>query len=135
MYKKYVPPAVTRTEFSAYSSLQSDAPVIEWILERLERKESPQGLKVIEEELHWLGQESITYERLLRAIAVELRRPHPRIESVAEGVYWLADQRTPIGWTLFGDKRMLPCFYREYPPDISWEELDKPGNILPPPGK
>jgi hypothetical protein len=104
-------------------------------LERLERKESPQGLNVIEEELHWLGQNSITHERLLHAVAVELRRAHPRIESVAEGVYWFAEKRTPQGWTLFGDMRMLPCFYREYPPDISWERLDEPGNILPPPQK
>jgi hypothetical protein len=90
-------------------------------------------LKVIEQELHWLGQESITHERLLHAVAFELRKRQPRIESVAEGVYWFASKRTPIGWTLFGDKRMLPCFYREYPPDISWEELDEPENILPPP--
>jgi hypothetical protein len=135
MYEKYIPPAVTRTEFGDYSSLQSDAPVIEWILERLERKKSPQGLKVIEEELHWLGQKSITRERLLHAVAIELRRPHPRIESVGDGVYWFADKRPPLGWTLFGDKRMLPCFYREYPPDISWEKLDEPENILPSPKK
>ena len=135
MYKKHAPPAVTRTEISDYSSLQSNAPVIEWILERLERKESPQGLKVIAEELHWLGQGSITHERLLHAVAVELRRPHPRIEAVAEGVYWFADKRTPVGWTLFGDRRMLPCFYREYPPEISWEKLDEPENILPSPEK
>jgi hypothetical protein len=126
---------VLDTVLEDYSSLRTAAPVIDWILERLERKQSPQGLKVIEEELHWLGQKSITHERLLHAVAAELRRPHPRIESVAEGVYWFADKRTPVGWTLFGDKRMLPCFYREYPPDISWEKLDEPENILPAPKK
>ena len=134
-FRKSPPPMVLDTVLEDYSSLRTAAPVIDWILERLERKQSPQGLKVIEEELHWLGQKSITHERLLHAVAAELRRPHPRIESVAEGVYWFADKRTPVGWTLFGDKRMLPCFYREYPPDISWEKLDEPENILPAPKK
>lgn len=135
MYKKYVPPPVVRTEIRDYSSLPSGAPVIEWILERLERKGSPQGLKVIAEELQWMGQDSMTHERLLHAVTVELRKPQPRIESVAEGVYWFAGKRTPVGWSLFGDKRMLPCFYREYPPEISWEKLDEPENILPAPQK
>jgi hypothetical protein len=86
MYKKSVPPAVVCTRISDYSSLQSGAPVIEWILERSERKNSPQGLKVSAEELHWLGHGSITHERFLHAVAVEFRRPHPRIENVAQGV-------------------------------------------------
>src|SRR6185312_298152 len=27
--------------------------------------------------------------------------------------------------------RMLPCSYREYLPAISWEDIDRPGIILP----
>jgi hypothetical protein len=108
---------------------------MDWILERIERKSSPQGLNVIAEELRWLGQEAITHEKLVQAVANELKKPHPRIEAVAEGVYWVAGKSTPTGWSLFGDLRMLPCFYREYPPDITWEEIDRPDNILPSPRK
>jgi hypothetical protein len=108
---------------------------MDWILERLERKNSPQGLNVIAEELQWLGQTTITHERLVAAVTSELRRPRPRIEAVAEEVYWIAGQCTPSGWSLFRDRRMLPCFYREYPPDISWEEIDSPANILPSPSR
>jgi hypothetical protein len=92
-------------------------------------------LNVIAEELRWLGQAAITHEKLLQAVSAELKKPRPRIEAVAEGVYWIAGKTTPPGWSLFGDLRMLPCFYREYPPDISWEEIDNPENILPPPSK
>lgn len=116
-----------------YSSLCTGAPVMDWILERLERKNSPQGLNVIAEELRWLGQPAITHEKLVQAVSLEMKRARPRIEAVAEGVYWIAGKCTPPGWNLFGDRRMLPCFYREYPPDISWEHLDQPENILPSP--
>jgi len=133
IFRKTAPPRVSSTELRDYSTLSGSAPVIEWILERIERKSSPQGLNVIAEELRWLGQASITHERLVQAVAVELRKPHPRIEAVAEGVYWIAGKCTPPGWSLFRDMRMLPCFYREYPPDISWEEIDRPENILPSP--
>ena len=134
-FRKVPPPAVVKTVMEEYSRLETGAPVMDWILERLERKNSPQGLKVIAEELQWLGQNSITHEKLLHAVLIEMKKPRPRIEAVAEGVYWIAGKCTPVGWSLFGDRRMLPCFYREYPPDISWDELDRPDNILPSPCK
>jgi hypothetical protein len=122
-------------ELSNFSTLTSDAPVMDRILERIERKCCPQGLNVISEELRWMGQDSMTYEKLLQAVQIELRKPCPRIQSVAEGVYWFAGKNVPTGWSLYRDRRMLPCFYREYPPAISWDELDRPENILPSPGK
>jgi hypothetical protein len=87
------------------------------------------------EELQWMGDHSITYEKLLQAVRAELNDPHPRIRRVAEGVYWFKDAEIPLGWSLYGDRRMLPCFYRRYPPQISWDELDLPENLLPPPSK
>ena len=134
-FRKVPPPLVVQTEMKEYSQLHSGASIIEWVVERIERKNSPQGLKVIAEELHWLGQTSLTYERLVQAVALEMKKPRPRIEAVAEGVYWFAGKCTPLGWSLFGDRRMLPCFYREYPPDITWDEIDRPENILPSPLK
>ena len=127
--------AVNSTELSNFSALTPGAPAMDWILERIERKCCPQGLNVISEELLWMGQGSMTHERLLHAVRVELKKPCPRIQSVAEGVYWFADKNIPTGWSLYGDRRMLPCFYREYPPVISWDKLDQPENILPPPSK
>ena len=47
-----------------HSDLPRGASVMEWILERMERKCCPQGLNVIAEELRWMGQESMTYEKL-----------------------------------------------------------------------
>lgn len=135
VYKKVAPPLVASTEMNDHSSVKNGAPVMEWILERIERKCCPQGLNIIAEELHWMGQESMTYDKLRQAVGVELRKSHPRIQSVSEGVYWFADKNIPVGWSLYGDRRMLPCFYREYPPIISWDELDQPDNILPRPGK
>ncbi len=126
---------VSSTELSSFSVLGSDAPAIDWILERIERKCCPQGLNVISEELRWMGRDSMTYDKLSQAVRLEMRKPRPRIQSVAEGIYWFADKNVPAGWSLYGDRRMLPCFYREYPPAISWDELDQPENILPPPGK
>jgi hypothetical protein len=105
------------------------------VLERLEHKCCPQGLHVILEELRWLGDRSLTYEQLSHAVKTDLRGPRPRIRRVAEGVYWFAQLDIPLGWSLFGDRRMLPCFYRRYPPAISWEELDLPENVLPPPAR
>ncbi len=132
-FRKPAPPVVLSTIMDEYSSLPSGAPVMDWILERLERKNSPQGLNVIAEELRWLGQGSITHEKLVQAVTLEMKRPKPRIEAVAEGVYWVAGKCTPPGWSLFRDRRMLPCFYRQYPPDIPWDEIDRPENILPSP--
>ncbi len=134
-FRKSPPPMVVSTVMEEYSSLHTGAPLMDWIMERLERKNSPQGLKVMAEELHWLGQVSITHEKLVQAVSLEMKKPKPRIEAVAEGVYWIAGKCTPPGWSLFGDRRMLPCFYREYPPDISWEQIDQPENILPSPVK
>ncbi|HEX6880631.1 MAG TPA: hypothetical protein VF135_09730 [Terriglobales bacterium] len=132
-FRKPPPPEVLSTVLEEYSRLRSGAPVMDWILERLEHKNSPQGLNVIAEELRWLGQGSITHEKLVQAVSAEMRKARPRIEAVAEEVYWVAGKCTPPGWSLFGDRRMLPCFYREYPPDISWEQIDRPENILPSP--
>lgn len=132
-FRKPPPPVVFSTVMEEYSSLRTGASIMDWILERLERKNSPQGLNVIAEELRWLGQDSITHEKLVQAVSLEMKRPRPRIEAIAEQVYWIAGKCTPPGWSLFGDRRMLPCFYREYPPDISWERLDQPENILPSP--
>ena len=105
------------------------------VLERLEQKCCPQGLHVIVEELQWMGYPSMTYEKLWQAVCAELNNARPRIRRVAEGVYWFAESDIPLGWSLFGDKRMLPCFYRRYPPAISWDDLDQPENLLPPPPK
>lgn len=107
--------------------------MIEMILERLRFKGCPQGLNVIGEELQWMGRTSITHEGLRLAVRRELRMPHPRIRVIAEGVYWFSKDNVPVGWSLFLDRRMLPCFYRQYPPAITWEDLDKPENILPKP--
>jgi hypothetical protein len=107
--------------------------MIETILERLRFKGCPQGLNVMTEELRWMGRSSITRGGLERTVRAELRMRHPRICRVAEGVYWFADQNVPVGWSLFLDQRMLPCFYRVYPPAIPWEDLDKAENILPHP--
>ena len=103
------------------------------VLERLEQKCCPQGLHVIFEELRWMGDRTMTYEQLSDAVHSDLRATHPRIRRVAEGVYWFAELDIPLGWSLFRDRRMLPCFYRRYPPAISWEDLDLPENVLPPP--
>lgn len=132
-FHKSPAPVVISTVMEEYSSLHTGAPLMDWILERLERKNSPQGLKVIAEELRWLGQVSITHEKLVQAVSLEMKKPKPRIEAVAEGVYWFAGKCKPPGWSVFWDRRMLPCFYREYPPDISWERIDEPENILPSP--
>ena len=105
------------------------------VLERLQYKSCPQGLHVMAEELQWMGDSAMTHEVLGRAVQAELRRPNPRIQVVAQGVYWFSDVRVPLTWSLYGDSRMLPCFYRRYPPAISWEEVDQPDNLLPPPGK
>ncbi len=134
-FQKVKPPPALPTEMSDHTALKAGASVIDWILERIERKCCPQGLNVIAEELQWLGKPEITHEKLVLAVAAELRKPHPRIEAVAEGIYWYKDKSVPAGWSMFNDKRMLPCFYREYPPEISWEEFDRPENILPPPAK
>ncbi len=132
-FRKPAPPEVVSTVLEEYSTMRSGAPVMDWILDRLEHKNSPQGLNVIAEELRWLGQGSITHEKLVQAVSLEMKKARPRIEAVAEGVYWMAGKCTPPGWSLFGDRRMLPCFYREYPPDIPWEQIDLPENILPSP--
>lgn len=108
-------------------------PAMTYVLERLEQKCCPQGLHVIVEELQWMGHRCMTYEKLWDAVRAELRATHPRIRRVAEGVYWFAQSDIPLGWSLFRDKRMLPCFYRRYPPAISWEDIDLPENLLPPP--
>ena len=108
-------------------------PTIRLVLDRLEQKCCPQGLHVILEELRWMGDRSITYEELWQAVRTELHAAHPRIRRVAEGVYWFAQTDIPLGWSLFADRRMLPCFYRRYPPAISWDDLDLPENVLPPP--
>ena len=110
-------------------------PPMRWVLERLEQKRCPQGLHVMLEELQWMGERSLTYEKLWHAVRTELRAAHPRIRRVAEGIYWFADADIPPGWSLFRDRRMLPCFYRRYPPAIPWDELDLPENLLPPPHK
>lgn len=132
-FSKVRPPMVTCTDMQDHSALKASASAIDFIIERIERKCCPQGLNVIAEELKWMGQSQLTLERLQQAVALELRKPHPRIETVAEGVYWFANKSTPPGWSLYSDRRMLPCFYREYPPDISWDDLDRPENILPSP--
>lgn len=106
---------------------------IKRVLERLEQKGCPQGLHVMVEELQWLGDRSMTYEKLWHAVRTELSESHPRIRRVAEGVYWFADTEVPVGWSLYADRRMLPCFYRKYPPQISWDDIDLPENVLPPP--
>lgn len=108
-------------------------PAITLVLERLEQKCCPQGLHVMLEELRWMGERSMTYEKLWDAVRADLRAANPRIRRVAEGVYWFAKLEIPLGWSLFRDRRMLPCFYRRYPPAISWEDLDLPDNLLPPP--
>ncbi|MGZ4839277.1 MAG: hypothetical protein ACXVZR_12075 [Terriglobales bacterium] len=105
------------------------------VLERLEQKCCPQGLHVMVEELQWMGERSLTCEKMWDAVRTELRHPKPRIRRVAEGVYWFADAEIPLGWSLYRDRRMLPCFYRRYPPQISWDDLDRPENLLPPPPK
>jgi hypothetical protein len=110
-------------------------PVIDLIFERLQFKHCPQGLNVMAEELRWMGQSSMTYDKLWQAVRAELRRRYPRLNPVAEGVYWFADRSIPAGWSLFHDRRMLPCFYRQYPPAIAWDDIDKPENILPRPDK
>lgn len=110
-------------------------PVIDLIFARLEIKCCPQGLNVMAEELRWMGDSSATYDRLWQAVRAEMRTPHPRLSRVAEGVYWFADRCIPANWSLFGDRRMLPCFYRQYPPAISWDDIDKPENLLAPPSK
>ncbi len=115
------------------AAAHKQAPPMKRLLERLEQKCCPQGLHVILEELRWMGDRSMTYEQLSDAVLTDLRAPHPRIRRVAEGVYWFAELDIPLGWSLFRDKRMLPCFYRKYPPAISWEDLDLPENVLPPP--
>lgn len=86
------------------------------------------------EELQWMGAGALTCDQLRAAVRAEMRRPRPRIQRVAENVYWFMDRDIPLGWSLYRDRRMLPCFYRVYPPAISWDDLDRPENILPPPG-
>lgn len=118
-----------RSQMNALSWTRT--PVINWILERIDYKGCPQGLHVMAEELEWMEVASVNYDRLKRAADVELRKANPRIKRVAEGVYWFAERQVPVGWSLYRDQRMLPCFYRKYPPAISWEDIDKPANILP----
>jgi len=115
------------------AGLNAKAPVIEWVLERLSSKGCPQGLNVMAEELRWLGLQSVTYVKLLNAVNAEMGKPQSRIARLSEGVYWFSDKSTPSGWSRELDLRMLPCFYRRYPPDISWNELDNAENILPTP--
>ncbi|HEX8924868.1 MAG TPA: hypothetical protein VF786_03700 [Terriglobales bacterium] len=122
-----------RAENSHSLTLKVDTPAIEWVLERLAFKCCPQGLNVMAEELRWLGLESMTQEKLILAINAELKRPRPRVQRISDAVYWFSDERPPAGWSLYGDLRMLPCFYRRYPPSISWEELDTEENRLPRP--
>jgi hypothetical protein len=120
---------------SSHSARRNGTAIMRRVLERLERKCCPQGLHVMVEELQWMGERSITYEKLLHAVRAELQDYHPRIRRVAEGVYWFSDAQIPLGWSIYGDRRMLPCFYRKYPPEISWDDLDLPENLLPPPRK
>src|SRR5579862_6171508 len=51
-----------------------------------------------------------------RAADVELRRANPGIKRVAEAICCFAEGLVPVGWSLYCDPRMLPCFDREYPP-------------------
>lgn len=120
---------------SSPSVCKHPAAIMLRVLERLEQKCCPQGLHVMVEELQWLGERSVTYDKLWHAVCAELRHPHPRIRRVAEGIYWFTDADIPIGWSLYRDRRMLPCFYRKYPPEVSWDDLDLPENVLPPPRK
>jgi hypothetical protein len=110
-------------------------PVLSRIFERLEAKSCPQGLNVMAEEFKWLGDTELTHEKLEHAVRTEMNKARPRLKLIVEGVYWFSDRNIPIGWSLFGDRRMLPCFYREYPPRVSWDDLDRPENILPAPPK
>jgi hypothetical protein len=105
--------------------------LINLVVERIERKCCPQGLNVVAEELRWMGMTSITSEQLRSAVRHDKTSPHPKLKSVAQDIYWLSDRNLPVGWSLYLDLRMLPCFYRLYPPQISWDDLDNPGNILP----
>ena len=118
---------------SGLSAQRRGSAILARVLERFEHKRCPQGLHVIAEELQWMGERSITYEKVLEAIRAELKNARPRVRRVAEGVYWFADAEIPLGWSLYRDRRMLPCFYRKYPPEISWEDVDLPDNLLPPP--
>jgi|SRR5579872_4876070 len=118
-----------RSQMNTFSRART--PVINWILERIDYKGCPQGLHVMADELEWMEVASVNYDRLKRAADIELRRANPRIMRVAEDIYWFAERQVPVGWSLYQDQRMLPCFYRKYPPAISWEDIDKPGNILP----
>jgi hypothetical protein len=120
---------------SSHASGRDAAAIMASILKRLEEKCCPQGLHVMVEELQWMGDRLLTYEKVLKAVRAELKRARPRIRRVAEGVYWFADAEIPLGWSLYRDRRMLPCFYRRYPPEISWEDLDLPENLLPQPPK
>ncbi|MDR3762700.1 MAG: hypothetical protein P4M01_01255 [Acidobacteriota bacterium] len=120
------------TCISDYTSLSSDSSVLDHVIERLERKASPQGLNVLAEEFQWMGNSLMTYERLCSAVQAELRKPHPRLLLVSEGIVWFSEKSVPAGWSLFCTG-MLPCFYREYPPQISWEKFDLPENRMPPP--
>lgn len=115
------------------TTLKASTPAIEWVLERLAFKCCPQGINVMAEELRWLGLDAMTQEKVILAINSELRKPHPRVQRISDGVYWFSEERPPIGWSLYSDVRMLPCFYRRYPPSISWDELDSADNILPRP--
>jgi hypothetical protein len=126
------PSAANATFISDYTSLPSDSSVLDRVIERLERKASPQGLNVLAEEFQWMGDSLITYEKLCKAVRAELHKPHSRLIVVSVGIVWLREKSVPAGWSLFC-KGMLPCFYREYPPQISWEELDLPENRLPRP--
>jgi hypothetical protein len=105
--------------------------LMDLVLSRMEQKCCPQGLNVILEELHWMGMTAITCEQLRSAVKADLSGSHPRLRAVAPDVYWLAEVNVPLGWSLYRDVRMLPCFYRRYPPQISWDDLDSPENILP----
>jgi hypothetical protein len=87
------------------------------------------------EEFQWLGDTELTHEKLEQAVRAEMGKARPRLRVVVEGVYWFSDVNIPVGWSLFGDRRMLPCFYREYPPNVSWDDLDRPENLLPAPDK
>lgn len=126
------PSSVEVPNIRDYTSLSSNASVLDWVIERIERKACPQGLNVLAEELQWMGQAALTFDKLYKAVSNELRRPHSRLIVVSEGIYWLNDKSLPAGWSMFG-KGMLPCFYREYPPDIPWEKFDCPENVLPRP--
>jgi hypothetical protein len=89
---------------SSHSARCHATAIMTRILERLEGKSCPQGLHVMVEELQWMGERSLTYEQVLKAVRAELKDARPRIRRVAEGVYWFADADIPLGWSLYRDR-------------------------------